>query len=1027
MADEGFKRKLTAILSADVIEYSRLMRDDEEATVRDLAAHRALITEIIQQHNGRVVDSPGDNILAEFVSVVDAVNGAIKIQEEITKSNEEIPEDRRMELRIGINLGDVIEEEERIYGDGVNIAARVEGLAIGGGIAISGIVYDSIKDKLSLGYQYLGEQEVKNIPDPVRVYRLLTEPADVGKMIGEEKPKLKKWLWAASGAIALIILMVGTIAIWNNYFRAQIEPASAEKMAYPLPNKASIAVLPFVNMSGDPKQEYFSDGITESIIMALSKISDMFVIARNSTFIYKGKAVKIQTIAEELGVRYVLEGSVQKIENRVRITAQLIDALKGKHLWAERYDRDLRDLFDLQDEITLKIIAALQVKMKSGENAFVPDVTTDNLEAYLKYMQANEQLQLWNKEGNIMSRKFAEEAITLDPEFAGAYLTLSATHLMDMMYGSTESPEQSLKLAEEMVRKAISLNGAYAEARAFLGRIYLTKRQYDEAIAEGERAVALSPNSAFVNAALAFSLGYAGKPEEAIVLYEKAIRLSPSETWYMWGLGDCYRMLSRYEEAISEYRKAIKLGPDDVFAHAGAAAVYALWDREKEARAEAAEVLRIDPKFSLESFSKGLLYKNPKDLELRINAMRKAGLPDNPPLKLPDKPSIAVLPFDNMSGDPEQEYLCSGIADQIINSIAKIPYIIVIARNSSFAYKGKSVNVQQIAENLGVRYILEGSLQRDNENVRINTQLIDAKTGGHLWAENYDRKLDDIFALQDAICKNIMVALQVKLTEGEMARMQADTVSIKAYAKALKAMEHYYRRTKEDALIARKLLQESITLDPQYAAAYVLVGWTYLDDIWLRMTKTPSESIARAEEMVQKAISIHGVTAGENGLLSCIYLLKKDLDKAISYARKAVEQGPNFANVHNIMGLALKSNGQYEEAISSFKKALQLDPIGRIARMSNLAWVYLYTKQFEKAISIWNETLARNPDYLFAYYGLTAAYWLSGSEDQARQAAQQVLRINPKFSLDYWEKQSTIKDSDLEEQLFNAWRKAGLK
>ena len=317
------------------------MRDDEEATVRDIASHRVLITEIIQQHHGRVIDSPGDNILAEFASVVDAVNGAIKIQEEIKKSNTDTPKDRRMEFRIGINLGDVIEEEDRIYGDGVNIAARVEGLAAAGGIAISGTVYEHIKDKLSLGYHYLGEQDVKNIPEPVRVYRLLTEPDDAGKMIGEEKSKSRKFRYAAFGALVLIVLVVGALVIWNNYFRPKIEPASMEKMAFPLPDKPSIAVLPFDNMSGDPEQEYIADGISENIISSLSKISEIFVIARNSTFTYKGKPVKAQRAAEELGVQYILEGSVQKSEDRIRVTAQLIDATAGVHIWSDRYDREI--------------------------------------------------------------------------------------------------------------------------------------------------------------------------------------------------------------------------------------------------------------------------------------------------------------------------------------------------------------------------------------------------------------------------------------------------------------------------------------------------------------------------------------------------------------------------------------------------------------------------------------------------------------------------------------------------------------
>jgi adenylate cyclase len=627
MAEEGFNRKLAAILSADVEGYSRLMDDNEEATVRTLTAYRNTITDLVEQARGRIVDTPGDNILAEFPSVVDSVNCAVEIQRELAEQNAELPANRRMEFRIGVNLGDVIEEEGRIYGDGVNIAARLEGLAEAGGICISGTAFDQVKGKLSLGYQFSGEQTVKNIPDPVRAYKVLMDERDAGKLISVEK-KASKSRWLELTAVILFVA-IGLI-LYQFYMRHPgMEPASVEKMAYPLPDKASIAVLPFVNMSDDQKQEYFSDGITESIIMALSKARDMFVIDRNSTFAYKGKAVKIQQVAEELGVRYVLEGSIQKTEDRVRITAQLIDAIKGEHIWAERYDRDLKDLFALQDEITIKIITALKVQLTEGGEIIVEGAGTDNLDAYLKYMQAQEQMRQWNKEGNALSRKFAKEAVSFDPEYADAYLMLSATHLMDMMYGSTESLEQSLKQAEELVQKAISLRGTYADARAFLGRIYLTKRQYDKAITEGERAVAMAPNSAFVHAALAFSLRFAGRPGEAIALFKKAIRLSPiPDTWYLMSLGNCYEMVGRYEDAISAYKKALRLNPEDVLTHACLAATYNLLGRKEEARAEVAEVLRIDPKFSLGSYLKGQLYKNPEDLERRIEAMRKAGLPE---------------------------------------------------------------------------------------------------------------------------------------------------------------------------------------------------------------------------------------------------------------------------------------------------------------------------------------------------------------------------------------------------------------
>ena len=389
MAEERAKRKLTAILSADVKGYSRLMGEDEEATVRTITAYREVMTGLIEEQNGRVVDAKGDNLLAEFPSAVDAVRCAVKIQKELKVRNNELPENRRMEFRIGINLGDVIEEQETIYGDGVNIAARLEGLAEGGGICISRMAFDNVKNKLDIGYEYLGEHSVKNITEPVRVYKVLMEPEYAGKVIGEESPKPKQWRWAAIASAVVLIVVAGVFAVWDFYFRSPpIEAASIENMAHPLPEKPSIAVLAFENMSEDPKQEYFSDGITEDIITTLSKSNKLFVIARNSTFIYKGKAVKVKQVAEELGVRYVLEGSVRKSQDRVRITAQLIDATKGDHLWAERYDRDLKDIFALQDEITMKIVTALQVKLTEGEQIRMWGKKMKNLDLYLKGMEA---------------------------------------------------------------------------------------------------------------------------------------------------------------------------------------------------------------------------------------------------------------------------------------------------------------------------------------------------------------------------------------------------------------------------------------------------------------------------------------------------------------------------------------------------------------------------------------------------------------------------------------------------------------
>jgi adenylate cyclase len=625
MSPESFKRKLTAILSADVKGYSHLMGDNEAETVRTLTAYRKIMGELVQQHRGRVIDSPGDNILAEFASVVDAVQCSVAAQNEFKARNAELPENRRMEFRIGINLGDVIEEESRIYGDGVNIAARLEALADPGGICISKTAFDQIETKLPLGYEYLGDQTVKNIAKPVGAYKVLMEPRVVGARGKASNIPLWRSKPVLAVSVAVLVLLIG-VAVWNFYLRPpKIEPASKEKMAYPLPDKPSIAVLPFVNMSGDPNEEYFSDGITEEIITALSKIPHLFVISRQSTFTYKGKPVKVKQVSEELGVRYVLEGSVRKAGEKVRITAQLIDAITGYHLWAERYDRDLKDLFALQDEITLKIISALQVKLVGVETGLSVK-GTGNLDAYLKLLQSREQSARFTKEGNILARRYAEEAVTLDPRYAGAYLRLSATYIMDSRYGTTESAEQSLRRAEECVQKALALDDSSGEAHAFLGRIYLDKRLYEKAIAEGERALTLDPNSDFVQAALAFSLYYAGRFEEAIAIYQKAIRLNPLPAWYYTVLGASYFQSGQYEEAISEYKKALHRTPDSTMPHLGLAATYSLMAREKEAQDEAAEVLRIDPKFSLEHYAKPLLFKNQSDLDRYIDALRKAGL-----------------------------------------------------------------------------------------------------------------------------------------------------------------------------------------------------------------------------------------------------------------------------------------------------------------------------------------------------------------------------------------------------------------
>lgn len=593
MAQGGFKRKLAAIFSADAVSYSRLMGADEEATVRTLKACREVMTALIRQYNGRVQDSPGDNLLAEFASVVEAVRCAMEIQKEITVRNEQLPEDRKMQFRIGINLGDVIQEGDKIYGEGVNVAARIESLAEPGGICISGIAYDQVKKKLNLDYQYAGKKSLKNIEEDVHVYHVHPMP----------NAAVKKGI-----------------------------KAEVERMVFPLPERPSIAVLPFDNMSGDPSQEYIGDGISENIISALSVGSAMFVIARNSTFAYKGKSVKVQQIAEDLGIRYVLEGSVQKSGERLRVTAQLIDALNGYHLWSDKYDRKMVELFELQDEITKKIVVSLQVELTHGEQARAYAKTTDNLEAWSHGVMGNYLLDKFNREDNLKAQEHLEAAIKLDPDYVLAYVWLAAAHNAAAGYGWSASPADSFKCAQKLACKAAALDDDNASVHILLGQIYLFQREHDKAIAEGKTAIALDPNFSIGHALLAQSMFFAGRFKEAIELTEKAMRLSPYyPAFYLSPLARSYVFKERYEEAIVTSNKLYDRShsgeyPED-WALLHLAGVYEASGRDAKGRAYMAQALKINPGISLQTFKQTQPFKNPDHLQREVEALIRAGLP----------------------------------------------------------------------------------------------------------------------------------------------------------------------------------------------------------------------------------------------------------------------------------------------------------------------------------------------------------------------------------------------------------------
>ena len=586
--EDRLPRKLAAILYADVAGYSRLTGDDEDATHRRLRDYLDLIAKTIEDHHGQVMHYAGDAVLARFDAVVDALSSAVSIQDELKNRNADLPDERKVQFRIGVNLGDVIEDRGDIYGDGVNVAARLESLADAGGICISESVRTAIGKKLDLGYEFMGEQQVKNIEEPVRAYRVLSKSE-----------------------------------------KTEMDSAPGGTTVPELPEKPSIAVLPFENMSADPEQEFFADGIAEDLLTKLTNILGLFVIARNSSFRYKGKAVDVRQVAEELGVRYVLEGSVRKAGNRVRVTAQLIEAATGSHLWAEAYDRDLTDIFAVQDEITVNVVKALQVTLLEGEQARIWHRSTDNLEAWSCLTRATACYSDFAMEENRAGIELLERAVELDPDYASAWARLGWLLGHKVRFLWTDEPTGVMARVAECAHKALALDENLAEAHIPLGFYHLLNGDFDQAVAAVERGVALGPNNAHVVAFLAFNLNWVGRPEEALAWIEKAMRFSPFyPAWFVNVKAHALRLLGRSDEAAEAYRAIISKTPAYLPSRIGLTVCYAEMGCKADAQESARKLLELVPKFSIERYIHTPGYKDRALTEHTAQALREAGLPE---------------------------------------------------------------------------------------------------------------------------------------------------------------------------------------------------------------------------------------------------------------------------------------------------------------------------------------------------------------------------------------------------------------
>lgn len=575
------KRRLAAILAADIVGYSRLMGADESGTLAQLKTHRKeLIDPKVTEYSGNIVKTTGDGLLIEFPSVLDAVQCAVDVQNAMAQRNIHVPEDRRILFRVGINQGDVIVDGDDIFGDGINVASRLEGLAEPGGVCISGRVHEDVGDKLGLRFEDLGAQEFKNIARPVQVFSVVPMPA------------------------------------------SELAPAGGRGL--PLPNKPSIAVLPFENFGGDPEQDFFADGITEDIITELSRFSDLFVIARNSAFTYKGRAVKVQDIRRDLGVHYVVEGSVRKSGNRVRLTVQLIDSETGNHLWADRYDRELADIFDLQDELTRGIVATLPGHVASAEHDRLRRQPPKDMAAYDYMLAGRIHHHRVTPEDNAEALRLLDKAIELDSRFAQAFAWKACTLGQALQFGFGEDPEELEHRAVETLQRALSLDENDVECHRLLCEISMEQLQLDQAIIHGERAFSMNSNDPRLVAQKGEILTWLGQFEEGADWIRKALRLDPHAAHRRAHLlGRALYGARHYADAIDAYRRLTS----PRYGHlAEMAACFAQMDRDTEARAQAKAALQLNPDFSIDGYLQAFPYKDASDRSHLAEGMRKAGL-----------------------------------------------------------------------------------------------------------------------------------------------------------------------------------------------------------------------------------------------------------------------------------------------------------------------------------------------------------------------------------------------------------------
>ena len=1040
MADNAITRRVAAILAADAVGYTRLMAADEPATIDALDVARAVFAEHIEANQGRVVDTAGDSVLAVFETTEGAVLASVAIQARLAEINEPVPEERRMQFRIGLHLGDIREKADgTVYGDGVNVAARLEGIAEPGAIIVSDVVQGVLRGHFDIGFADAGSHEVKNVAEPVRAYRVTKAGAEPASA-----PKPRPTRLAIAAAAGMLVVAAG-LGIWWTTGEPSPPPmvtadgTPTDDPVLAAPTGPAIAVLPFDDLSEETGQAFFADGLTEDIITGLSRFNHLRVIARNSTFQYKGQAVDVREVGEALGVRYVLEGSVRRSGESLRVTAQLLDARDGTHLWAENYARDLTtaDIFAIQDSIMERIVGVLGDEHGVISRAALEETAarhTDNLVAYECVLRAHGYYDVITPTEHLAVRACLEEAVALDPTYAEAWGWLSHMYQDEYKFGFNPRPEAEHPLARAIAasQKAIQADATSRDGYEALASAHYFAGDLEQFRTAAERALSLNPNNSRMLGWLGSLTAFAGDWDRGIALTDKAVSLNPNHpTWIHATYAFQHYIDGNYEEALLS-AKRFNL-PGFYRHHVYLTMVYGQLGRRDEAEASIAEINALYPGYAdvatadLESW-----FKDEALFAAMMEGLEKAGLFDEP--EAATRPVIAVLPFDSMSEDPAHQFFADGLAEDIITRLARFPDIGVIARNSSFQYKGENVDVRTVAEELGATYVLEGSVRRSENDIRVIAQLLDATDGTSIWSETYDRDLSagSVFEIQDDITARVVGVIASADSIIAMAVIEASATkapsNLTSYECVIRTGEYWRSITPDVHLQARTCLERVAREEPEFARAWSLLAALAVDE-FLYGYNVLAESdppLDRASAYARRALELDPNEPWGHWNLGRVAFYRHNLSAFRTAAERALALLPNDAMLLAAAGQSAAYSGEWERGITMMDQAIKLNPHHQ--PWYHFLYFYEAYRQGLDDAALEAALKIEMPGYFWAHQVKAAAYGQLGMTEEAGKAVAAIHDLWPGYSI------QTMIDlhrmwnhgDDVIERMVDGLRKAGL-